>query len=66
MDDTGAPRGATSPLVRRPREAVLGRGPHAAQWLAAAQEGAPGLRLGVGQWPGRRADQVKSLFSWKS
>ena len=41
-----------------PREAILFRSPHADQLLAASQEGAQLLRLGVGQWPGRRADHV--------
>ena len=44
--------------LARPREAVLFCGPHADQLLAAPQEGAQRLRLGVGQWPGRRADHV--------
>jgi hypothetical protein len=45
----------------RPREAVLFRGPHTDQLLAAAQKGAELLRLGVGQWPGRRADHVSTV-----
>ena len=44
--------------LARPREAVLFRGSHADQLLAAPQEGAQLLRLGVGQGPGRRADHV--------
>src|SRR5215831_11999533 len=42
----------------RPREAVLFRSPHADQLLAAPQEGAQLLRLGVGQWPRRWANRV--------
>ena len=45
----------------RPREAVLLRGPHADQLLAAPQEGAQLLRLGVRQRPGRRADHVGKM-----
>ena len=44
--------------LARPRQAVLLRGPHADQLLAAPQEGAQLLRLGVRQRPGRRADHV--------
>ena len=47
--------------LARPRQAVRCRGPHAAQGLAAPQEGAPLLRLGVGQRPGRRADHVGTV-----
>src|ERR1044071_5127014 len=39
--------------LTRPREAVLFRGPHADQLLAASQEGAQPVRLGVGQWARR-------------
>ena len=42
----------------RPREAVRRRGPHAAPWLAAPQEGAPLRRRGVGPRPRRGADHV--------
>ena len=42
----------------RPRQAVLLRRPHADQLLAAPQEGAQLLRLGVRQRSGRRADHV--------
>ena len=42
----------------RPRQAVLLRGPHDDQLLAAPQEGAQLLRLGVGQRARRRADHV--------
>ena len=45
----------------RPRQAVLLRGPHDDQWLAAPQKGAQLLRLGVGQRPGRRADHVGTV-----
>jgi hypothetical protein len=44
-----------------PREPVLYRGPHADQWLAAPEEGAQFLRLGVGQRSGRRADHVGTM-----
>jgi len=44
-----------------PCEAVLFRGPHAEQVLAASQERAQFLRLGVGQWPGRRAEHVGTV-----
>ena len=44
--------------LARPREAILFRRPHADQLLAASQEGAQLLRLGVAQGPGCRADHV--------
>jgi hypothetical protein len=47
--------------LARPRETVLFRGPHADQLLAASQEGAQLLRLGVGQWARRRADHVGNV-----
>src|SRR3989442_1518940 len=56
------PRNMGSNILRearvRPRQAVLLRGPHADQWLAAPQKGAQLLRLGVGQRARRRADHV--------
>jgi hypothetical protein len=45
----------------RPRQAVVLRGPHADQLLAAPKEGAQLLRLGVGQWARRRADHVGKM-----
>jgi len=60
----GGPRMAPRPRGRtrlrearaRPRQAVLRRGPQDDQLVAASQEGAQRLRLGVGPRPGRRAD----------
>ena len=45
----------------RPRQAVLLRGPHDDQLLAAPKQGAQLLRLGVGQRAGRRADHVGTV-----
>ena len=45
----------------RPRQAVLLRGPHDDQLLAAPQEGAQLLRLGVRQWARRRTDHVGTM-----
>ena len=45
----------------RPREAVLFRGPHDNQLLAAPKKGTQLLRLGVGQRSRRRADHVGKM-----
>ena len=47
--------------LARPHEAILIRGPQADQWLAAPQESAQFLRLGVGQRARRRADHVSQV-----